>query len=131
MTGKILLLLAGAIVGAAAGGYGGLRYGSASILNECLQLDARDVQKSVVTLKHLRAGERDQAVELLEARMDDALIPFDPDQPYPGLEERTIAEINNALRQAKDYRSANPRKSNRPHVDAMVGNLLSRGTYKH
>jgi hypothetical protein len=131
MTAKVLMLLLGAVIGAAAGGYAGLRSGNAAILNECLHKDARDVQKSVVTLKHLRAGERDPAVELLEARIDDALIPFDPAEPYPGLSDQTIAEINNALREAKDYRSANPRKSNRPHVDAMVGNLLSRGTYKH
>jgi hypothetical protein len=37
--------------------------------------------------------------------------------------------MNQALHDAKDYRAANPRKSNRPHVDAMVGNLLSRGRY--
>ena len=41
----------------------------------------------------------------------------------------TIAEINRALLEVKIYREAHPRKSNRPHVDAIVGNLLSRGAY--
>ena len=130
MTSKVLILLLGVIAGAAAGAYGGFRAGNAPILNECLYKDARDVQEAVVTLKHLRGGERELAVELLEARMDDVLVPFDPATPYPDLEDRTIAEINKALREAKDYRSANPRKSSRPHVDAMVANLLARGTYK-
>jgi hypothetical protein len=96
------------------------------ILNECLDKDARDVQSSVVTLRHLRAGERDRALEALEAQMDDALIPFDPAEPYSGLSARTSGQIDKALRDAKDYRTTHPRKSSRPHVDAMVGNLLSR-----
>jgi len=125
-----LLLVAGLILGAAAGGYGGWRYGNAGVLNQALYADARQVQTSVAALKLLRAGERPLAVEALEAGMDDILVPFDPEKPYPGLEERTIAEINRALLEARNYRAANPRKSNRPHVDAMVGSLLSRGSYK-
>lgn len=131
MTAKVLMLLLGAIVGAAAGGYGGVRYGSAWILNECIHKDARDIQKAVAALKHLRAGERDQAVELIEARMDDDLIMFDPQEPYPRLKGETIAEMNKALGEAKAYRAANPRKSSRPGVDRMVADLLSRGRYPH
>ena len=126
MTAKVLLLVLGVLLGAAAGGYYGVRSGHASILNECLDKDARDVQSSVVTLRHLRAGERERALEVLEARMDDALIPFDPATPYPGLTGDTTGEIDKALREVRDYRAAHPRKSSRPHVDAMVGNLLSR-----
>ena len=121
-----LLLIVGAIVGLAAGGYGGWRYASAGILNQCLYADARQVQTAVAALKFLRAGDRPLAVEALEAGMDDILVPFDPWQPYAGLEARTVAEIDRALLEAKNYRAAHPRKSSRPHVDAMVGNLLSR-----
>ena len=124
-----LLLVAGAILGIAAGGYGGWRLGSASIVNECIYADARQIQTGVAALKLLRAGERPLAIEALEAGVDDTLVPLDPAQPYAGLNERTIAEVNKALREAKDYRAAHPRKSSRPHVDAMVGNLLSRGAY--
>ena len=125
-----LLLIAGVILGIAAGGYGGWRYASAGVLNECLYADARQVQTSVAALKLLRAGEQALAVEALEAGMDDVLVPFDPAQPYAGLEERTIAEINRALLEARIYRERNPRKSNRPHVDKMVGSLLARGAYQ-
>ena len=62
--------------------------------------------------------------------MDDVLVPFDPMQPYAGLEDRTIAEINRALLEARIYRERNPRKSNRPQVDKMVGALLARGAYQ-
>jgi hypothetical protein len=127
---KIVMLLLGAAVGAAAGGYAGWRFGYASILNECLYADARQVQTAVAALKLLRAEERPLALEALEAGIDDTLVPFDPAQPYAGLKERTVAEINRAILEARNYRAANPRKSNRPHVDAMVGNLLSRGAYQ-
>jgi hypothetical protein len=126
-----LLLIIGAVLGIAAGGYGGWRYANtAGVLNECLYADARQVQTSVAALKLLRVGERALAVEALEAGMDDVLVPFDPAQPYAGLEERTIAEINRALLEARVYRDRNPRKSNRPQVDKMVGTLLTRGAYQ-
>lgn len=131
LLGLALAFIIGAVIGLVGGGYGGLRLGKSSILNECLSKDARDVQISVVTLKHLRAGKRDKAIESLEARMDDVLVPFDPWESYPGLTDQTISEMNKAIREAKEYRLANPRKSNRPHVDKMVANLLSRGAYKH
>jgi len=120
------LVILGAILGIAAGGYAGWRYASASILNQCLYADARQVQTSVAALKLLRAGERPLALEALEAGVDDTLVAFDPAVPYSGLESRTAAELDRALIEVKTYRSANPRKSSRPHVDAMVGNLLSR-----
>ena len=133
---KLLLSLAlafvvGAVIGLAGGGYGGLRLGKSSILNACLYNDARDVQIYVVTLKHLRMGKTEQASEPLEARMDDVLVLFDPWEPVPGLTGKTISEMNKAIREVKEYRVANPRKSNRPHVDKMVANLLSRGAYPY
>ena len=125
-----LLLIAGVIAGVAAGGYGGVRYGSGLILDDCMHQAARDVERLVATLKHVRAGQRDQAVELVEAWMDDALILFAPAQPYHGLQPKTVAEMNKALQDAKDYRAANPRKSSRPHVDKMVADVLTRGAYQ-
>ena len=72
-----------------------------AVLLQCLYADARQVQTSVAALKLLRVGEQALAVEALEAGMDDVLVPFDPMQPYAGLEERTIAEINRALLEAR------------------------------
>src|SRR5215213_8870505 len=106
-----LLLIVGVLVGVAAGGYGGIRYGSGLMLNDCMHQAARDVERLVAMLKHVRAGQRDQALELVEAWMDDALILFDPAQPYHGLQPKTVAEMNKALQDAKEYRAAHPRKS--------------------
>jgi hypothetical protein len=92
--------------------------------------DARAIQSHVVALRHLRAAQTSQAVELLEAQLDDALILFDPWEPYPRLTNRTISAINKAIRESKAYRSANPRQSNRPHVDKMVANLFAREPHK-
>ncbi len=125
-----LAFLVGGIVGLAIGGYGGLRLGRTSIIDECLYKDARAVQSQIVILKHLRAAQTSQAVELLEAQLDDNLILFDPWEPYPRLTKRTISEINKAIHESKEYRSANPRASNRPHVDKMVASLFAREPYK-
>jgi hypothetical protein len=119
-----LLVVVGIVLGVAAGGYAGWRHGNAAILNQCLYADARQIQTAVAALKLLRAGERPLALEALEAGVDDTLITFDA--AYSGIEARTTAELGRALVEVKTYRSANPRKSSRPHVDKMVGNLLSR-----
>ena len=82
------------------------------------------MQTSVAALKLLRAGERPLALEALEAGVDDTIVAFDAD--YSGVEPRANAELGRAPAEVKAYRAANPRKSSRPHVDQMVGYLLSR-----
>ncbi len=130
LLGLDLVFLVGAIVGLVIGGYGGARFGMSFVLDESLYKDARDVQSQVVTLKHLRAGETDRAIEALEAHLDDDLIIFDPEEPYTGITDQAISEINKAIHESREYRSANPRKSNRPHVDTMVANVLRRKPQK-
>ena len=125
--GLVLAFLVGAVVGLAIGGYGGFRFGTSFILDKALFKDARAVQSHVATLQHLRAGATDQSIELLEAHLDDDLIAFDPAERYPRVTDRTISEINKAIGGVKEYRSANPRKSNRSHVDTAVAHILSRG----
>ena len=130
LLGLGLAFLVGGIVGLAIGGYGGFRLGRSRIIDECLYKAARTIQSYVVILKHVRATRTNQAVELLEAQLDDALILFDPWEPYPRPTNRTISEINKAIRATKEYRLTNPRQSNRPHVDKMVTNVFSREFYK-
>lgn len=125
-----LAFLVGGIVGLAIGGYGGFRLGRSGIIDECLYKNASAIQSHIVILKHLRAGKTGQGIELLEAQLDDDLILFDPWEPYPRFTNRTISAINRAIRESKEYRSANPRQSNRPHVDKMVTNVFSREPYK-
>jgi hypothetical protein len=130
LLGLTVVFLVGAVLGVVGGGYGGYRLGTSRILNECLVKDAKAVRSHAVTLKHLRAGEGDRAVELLEAHLDDDLIVFDPWEPYRGLTGETISEIKKAIHESKEYRLAHPRKSDRPHVDKMVKNVFSRELYK-
>ena len=124
--GWILAVVAAAIISAAGGTYFGFSLGVRTILNDALYKDALDVESSMTGLKALRTGDREQAIETLEAHMDDVLIRFDPVEPYRGLNSQTTAEIDKALHEAADYRAANLRKSKRAYVDAMVSNLLSR-----
>ncbi len=128
--GLALAFVVGIVLGLATGGYRGFCSGKSLILNQCVPRDAKAIGSRITTLKHLRAGEKDRAIELLEAELDDNLVAFDPWEPYAGLTARTISEMNKAIREAEQYRSAHPRKSNRPHVDQMVSNLLSVGHYR-
>jgi hypothetical protein len=122
LLGIALSLVAGLVIG----GYGGFRLGKSSVLNNVLQKDAREVQSHVSTLKYLRDGQTDKAIEVIEAGLDDDLVLFDPEEPYEMITDRTKAEIKQALQQARGYRAAYPRKSSRSYVDTMVGNVLEK-----
>ena len=76
LLGFALAFLIGAIVSLVIGGYSGAHVGASVVLNNALYKDARDVQSQVITLRHLRAGETDQAIEVLEAHLDDDLVFF-------------------------------------------------------
>jgi hypothetical protein len=122
----VLSLAAGVIIGA----YGGFRLGKSPVLNNALQKNAKDVQAHVAALKHVREGRADKALEVIEADLDDDLVLFDPWESYGPVNDQTNAEIRKAIGQARDYRAAYPRKSNRPHVDAMVGSVLKKEAFK-
>lgn len=121
--------LAGCAVGLAIGGYQGFRLGTSFIINEALSKDAREVEARIAILKHLRAGERDQAIEKLETGLADTLIGFDPTEPYTGLNGQTVAALKKAIDEAKEYRSAHPRQQ-KDFRDEMVDNLFARELYK-
>jgi hypothetical protein len=125
-----VVFILGAVIGLAIGGYSGARLGASFILNETLYKDAKEVQTQVKVLRHLRAGANDQAIELMEAHLDDNLIIFDPQEPYPGIKEDTAAEIDTAISKCKDYRMEYPRSSDRPPIDAMVADILERKSKK-
>jgi hypothetical protein len=122
-----LAFLAGGVVGLAIGGYVGMNLMVSYFGNNWLHEQTDDVLSRIVILKHVRSGQKNQAVELLEAQLDDDLISIELDK-Y--INDQTISEINEAIREAKEYRAENPRKSNRPHVDQMVTNVFSQEPYK-
>lgn len=121
--------LVGCAVVLAIGGYWGFRFGTSLIINEALSKDAREVDARIAILRHLRAGERDQAIERLEMGLADTLIGFDPAEPYTGLNGQTVAALKKAIDEAKEYRSAHPRQR-RNFRDEMVDNLFARELYK-
>ena len=130
LLGLALAFLGGAVIGLAIGGYEGFSYGSSYLNHYYIYRDARDAQSQVVILRHLRMEEKDQAIELLENRLDDQLVMFDPVEPFPGLTSREMSEINKGISDSKEYRLAYPRKSNRSFVDEMVRNVFLREPYK-
>lgn len=120
--GGAMLVLAGFLIG----GYGGSQLTATFLVNQGLNRDARDMQSQVMTLQHLREGEVLQAIELLESRLDNNLISFDPREPFEGLSEQTQVSLEGAINQAKAYRQLHPRKSGRAYEDEMVENLFEK-----
>ena len=121
-----LLVLAGSGLGFLVGGYTGTEFGISIISNGTLNKDAADVETHISVLRQLRHQENADAIEQIEAYIDDALIIFDPNEPYPGLNQDTIERINAAIKTAHYYRSEFPRQSSRSHVDEMVKNLFQK-----
>ena len=129
---RFLVALAGSLVvvaglGLGVGAWAGYRSGRLEILDFALDLDAKGIERYVTTLEQMRAGEIDQAVELLESWLDDVLIVvMASDEPLP-VSSRTETQITNAFHTARAYRSAYPRTSDRSFVDEMVANVFSDG----
>jgi hypothetical protein len=123
-------LVAGVALGWASGWYFGTSAGRDAILKEWIYSDARDVQAQVVVLRRLREKKTGEAIELLETRLDDQLVQFDPQPPFSMLTDRERDGLRKAIAEAKDYRTAFPRQSNRKFVDEMVRSVFSRDLYK-
>lgn len=112
------------LLGAAAGGIGGWYSGHNFMLNAWVQEQAGDVKGHLDALQKLRSGNTNEAIEFLEARLDDDLVVLEP-EGYK-LQAQVRTEMYAALRAAKQYRTEHPRKSRRGIVDEMVRNVLSR-----
>ncbi|MGH8703078.1 MAG: hypothetical protein ACREVR_18145, partial [Burkholderiales bacterium] len=111
--------------------FGGYRWGFAVVLESALVKDAREIGARIATLNHLWLGEREQAIAKLEGGLDDILVGFDPEEPYPGLDGQTVAALAKAIDAAKAYRAAHPWPSTQRHPRAeMVRNLFARDLYK-
>ena len=129
--GLAVAFLVGGLTGLAAGAFGGYRLGMALVLNGALVKDAREIGARIATLKHLWLGEREQAIEKLEGGLDDILVGFDPQEPYPGLDGQTVAALAKAIDAARAYRAAHPWPSTERHPRAeMVRNLFARDLYR-
>ena len=125
-----LAFLLGGVVGAGAGFYNGFNLGMTSMLRDWLVKDARDVQAQVVVMRHLRNSQTGQALELIESRLDDQVIMFQPDEPFKRLTERETSSLHKAISDLKEYRAEYPRQSKRKPVDDMVRYLFANDPYK-
>jgi hypothetical protein len=123
-------LVAGIAAGWPAGWYFGFSAGRNDILKEWVYNDAKDVQAQLAVLKALRQKNAPQAIELLETRLDDQLVQFNPQEPYSFLTAREKTELRKTVLEAKDHRAAFPRESKRKFVDDMVHSLFARDLYK-
>ncbi len=110
------------MLGGASGFYAGVERTAGWMGSNWLSELAEDVKTQVTLLEHLRSGDVEDAVELLESRMDDDLIAIEPDGR---ISERTMAGIRGAITAVRHYRDLHPRMSNRPHVDGMVAEVLA------
>lgn len=124
--GLVLAFLAGTAAGLGLGVYGGVYFTLSHFGSEWLSAQAKDIHSRVVMLRHLRAGETAQAIELAEARLSDWLIAIQPDER---ITDRTVSDINKAIDESREYRKAHPRKS-RTSADKMVENLFQQEPYK-
>ena len=76
-----------------------------------------DIAMSVRLLQALRSGQTNDAIGLLETRLDGALIGYDVLPHTAGLDK--------LVRAAKDYRERFPHKSSNPDVDAGVARAFN------
>jgi hypothetical protein len=129
LIGIISSFIVGCVIGLVVGGHQGFRYGTSAVVREALAKDAREVKARIATLRHLRVGEQDQALETLETGLSDLLIGFDPAEPYAGLDAQTVAALKEAIDEARKYRSEHPRPQ-KDFRDKMVDDLFARNLYE-
>lgn len=119
----LLLFLLGGISGLIAGAYVGGKYGMGSVIDNVMDRDARDVRSLVGALRDLQDGDHQQAIDTIQGLVNDHLIVLDEDPPYPGIEERTRARVQDAFEDYAAYRSDYPRAVPLP-TDPMVESSL-------
>ena len=114
----IILAVAALLVGVIAGGWSvAALYGriTSRVVIGSLTSDA---SMAVVQLKHLRAGDTTNVIELMEIKLDGDLIGLTPfiDDPR---ELKSDPVYFDTLRHVRDYRTQFPHKSDLPETDKI------------
>jgi hypothetical protein len=78
---------------------------------------ATDIGVNVILLNDLRSGKTNEAIRLLETRLDGALMLF-------GASSEENTNYNKILRRAKEYRSKYPHESGGREVDAAIAHAF-------
>lgn len=85
-----------------------------------LSMAVGDSANCVSTLRLLRAGNTDGAIRILETRLDGALVRLSILYPPASATARAETHAGAALRQAQEYRRANPHQSDARYAGAVA-----------
>jgi hypothetical protein len=125
--GVLAAFLLGGAGGVLVGGMRGFRLGQAKLLNEVMSRDARRVRSDVSALAQLRSRRTVvKGIEAMELSLNDALIMFDPETPYPDVKPEVEAEVEDAISAAMAYRKKYPRRRSKDMRDDMVKSLFDK-----
>ena len=114
--------------GAALGGWVAVSGTMDMMIDNAVSADAHAVRVYVDVLEDLRAGETEAATERLESQLDDVLIVvMEPTNYDYGINDNTLERADSAFFEARAYREAYPRSSDRGFVDEMVANVWASG----
>jgi hypothetical protein len=124
----LLALTVAFALGAVAGGYLVNDATTGLMIDRAVDADAAAVRRYVPILEAMRAGEADEAVELLEAWLDDVLVVLMEPSNYDfDIRPITLARADSAYAAARAHREAWPRTSSRSFVDDMVAAVWAQG----
>ena len=124
----LLGILAAFVVGAGAGGYFTFNRTAGILLSDALEFDSRAVLRYVDVLESMQEGEQDAAAEQLESWLDDVLIiVMEPTNYEYDIDAGAVAVVDSAFSEARAYREAFPRTSDRSFVDEMIANVWQAG----
>jgi hypothetical protein len=115
----VLWLVVGLIIGGAAGWFAAGRYYSRWVEQFVSAGALPELGDAYHPLKALRAGDTNEAIDLLETQLDGAIIQLSAIVPEEKDEKMKAAYIR-ALTRVRDYRTAYPRKSGLAELDAEV-----------
>jgi len=115
-------------LGAVLGGVTAVNGTMDMMMDNAVDADQRAVRVYVDVLERLRAGDQEAATEILESWLDDVLIVvMEPANYEYDLNQVTVARADSAFGEARVYREAFPRVSDRSFVDEMVASVWELG----
>ncbi len=123
-TRAFLLALAALVIGAVAGGGGVSKFWGRFTGDLSAGSMAAEASTTVGILKRLRAGDSTNAVELLEIKLDGALIGLGAFLPNIPEARRDPLHIK-VVRTARDYRAQFPRTNDSPEIAEGVAHAFT------
>ena len=105
----VLAVVIGLVVGAAGGGYAGLRIGTDTMANRWVRTEAAHSREVVEVLEALRAGRVAEATAALETHLNRHAFGLMPSaREGVNISERVHEQVMAATRRVRAYREAHP-----------------------